>query len=88
MLSPFEIHQPSTVDAAVALRARFGESAALYAGGSELLLALKEGLGTFAHLIDVKTIPALHELGLAADGREVVVGAAVTHRQLEHSALV
>jgi carbon-monoxide dehydrogenase medium subunit len=88
MLPPFEIHQPSTVDAAVVLRERFGESAALYAGGSELILAMKEGLGTFAHLIDVKSIPALRELGLAADGRGVVVGAAVTHRRLEHSALM
>ncbi len=53
MLPPFEIHQPSTVAEAIGLRQRFGESAAVYAGGSELILAMKEGLGAFAHLIDV-----------------------------------
>lgn len=88
MLPPFEIHQPTSPGEAAALRARFGETAALYAGGSELILAMKEGLGDFAHLIDVKTIPALHRLELAGDGTTLVVGAAVTHRALESVPLV
>src|SRR5438067_1098608 len=88
MLPPFEIHQPVTAAEAVALRARFGEAGALYAGGSELLLAMKEGLGGFAHLIDVKTIAGLAGLTLAPDGRAVTIGAAVTHRTLERSPLV
>jgi len=88
MLPPFEIHQPATAAEAVALRARFGEAGALYAGGSELLLAMKEGLGGFAHLIDVKTIAGLADLTLAPDGRAVTIGAAVTHRTLERSPLV
>lgn len=86
MLPPFEIHQPSTVAEAAALRARLGESAALYAGGSELLLAMKEGLGGFEHLIDVKTIPGLDAVDAAADGT-LTIGAAVTHRMLERSPL-
>jgi len=86
MLPPFEIHQPSTAAEAAALRARFGESAALYAGGSELLLAMKEGLGGFEHLIDVKTIPGLDAVDVAADGT-LTIGAAVTHRTLERSPL-
>jgi aerobic carbon-monoxide dehydrogenase medium subunit len=88
MLPPFEIHQPTTPDEAATLRARFGETGVLYAGGSELILAMKEGLGDFAHLIDVKTIPALHRLELAGDVTTLVVGAAITHRALERSALV
>jgi aerobic carbon-monoxide dehydrogenase medium subunit len=88
MLPPFEIHEPTTPDEAATLRARFGETAALYAGGSELILAMKEGLGDFAHLIDVKTIPALHQLELAGDGTTLVVGAAITHRALERTPLV
>jgi carbon-monoxide dehydrogenase medium subunit len=86
MLPPFEIHQPSTAAEAAALRARFGESAALYAGGSELLLAMKEGLGGFEHLIDVKTIPGLDAVDVAADGT-LTIGAVVTHRTLERSSL-
>ena len=88
MLPPFEIHQPATAAEAVALRAQFGEAGALYAGGSELLLAMKEGLGGFEHLIDVKTIAGLADLALAPDGRAVTIGAAVTHRTLERSALI
>jgi CO/xanthine dehydrogenase FAD-binding subunit len=41
MLPPFEIHQPTTPDEAATLRARFGETGVLYAGGSELILAMK-----------------------------------------------
>jgi carbon-monoxide dehydrogenase medium subunit len=86
MLPPFEIHQPATAAEAAALRARWGDAAALYAGGSELLLAMKEGLGRFERLIDVKTIGALHELALAGD--VLAVGAAVTHRALERAPIV
>jgi carbon-monoxide dehydrogenase medium subunit len=86
MLGPLTIHQPTTVEEAAALRARLGEEAALYAGGSELLLVMKEGLGGWRHLIDVKSIPALRELRDAGD--RLLVGAAVTHRELERSPLL
>jgi carbon-monoxide dehydrogenase medium subunit len=88
MLPPFEIHQAATADEAAALRARLGEAAAVYAGGSELLLAMKEGVAAYDHLIDVKTIHALHGHGLAVEGGTLVIGAATTHRELERSPLV
>jgi aerobic carbon-monoxide dehydrogenase medium subunit len=87
VLPPFEIHQPATPAEAVALRVRFGESAALYAGGSELLLAMKEGLGAVAHLIDVKTIAGLDALEVRGDGT-LTIGATVTHRTLERAPIV
>jgi carbon-monoxide dehydrogenase medium subunit len=87
VLPPFEIHQPATPAEASALRSRHGEAAAVYAGGTELLLAMKEGLGSFEHLIDVKTIGELHRLSLD-DGRALTIGSAVTHRELERSSLV
>jgi carbon-monoxide dehydrogenase medium subunit len=85
-LGPLVIHQPTTVAEAAGLRARLGDEAALYAGGSELLLVMKEGLGGWTHLIDVKAIPALRELAHAGD--RLVIGAAVTHRTLERSPLL
>lgn len=88
MLPPFEIHQPRTAAEAAALRARHGETAAVYAGGSELLLVMKEGLGRYEHLIDVKTIPELHDLRYDPARRMLIVGAAVTHRHLERSSVV
>jgi carbon-monoxide dehydrogenase medium subunit len=87
MLPPFEIHQPATAAEAAALRARYGETGALYAGGSELLLAMKEGLGAFEHLIDVKTIAGLDQLEIGEHGT-LTIGAAVTHGTLERSPLV
>ncbi|MBI1735174.1 MAG: FAD binding domain-containing protein [Candidatus Rokubacteria bacterium] len=86
MLPPFEIHEPRTLGEAAAARRELGEDAALYAGGTELVLVMKEGLGAWSHLIDVKAIGELHELALVAGALRI--GAAVTHRELEHSALV
>jgi carbon-monoxide dehydrogenase medium subunit len=86
MLGALTIHQPATVAEATDLRARLGEDAAVYAGGTELLLVMKEGLGRWPHLIDVKGVAELHEL--ADGGGTLRIGAAVTHRQLERSALV
>jgi carbon-monoxide dehydrogenase medium subunit len=86
MLGPLVIHQPSTVNEAALLRAQLGDEAAIYAGGSELLLVMKEGLGRWQHLIDVKAIPALHDVADAGD--RLLIGAAVTHRTLERSPLL
>jgi carbon-monoxide dehydrogenase medium subunit len=86
MLGALTIHQPTTAAEAAALRAQLGDAATLYAGGSELLLVMKEGLGQWRQLVDVKAIPALHELTDAGD--RLVIGAAVTHRQLERSPLL
>ena len=86
MLRRFEMHRASTVSEAVALRARFGEDAALYAGGTELLLAMKLGVARYAHLIDVKHIPDLQ--GIARTDGVVRIGAAVTHWDLERDATI
>jgi carbon-monoxide dehydrogenase medium subunit len=86
MLGPLAIHEPATAAEAAELRVRLGEDAAVYAGGSELLLVMKEGLGRWRHLIDVKAVPALHALTGGPEG--LTIGAAVTHRQLERSPLL
>jgi carbon-monoxide dehydrogenase medium subunit len=86
VLGALTIHQPTTAAEAAGLRAQLGDDAAVYAGGSELLLVMKEGLGQWRQLVDVKAIPALHELADAGD--RLVIGAAVTHRQLERSPLL
>jgi carbon-monoxide dehydrogenase medium subunit len=86
MLGSLVIHQPHTAAEAATLRAQLGDAAAIYAGGSELLLVMKEGLGGWQHLIDVKAIPAL--AGVADAGDRLAIGAAVTHRTLERSPLL
>ncbi len=84
--SDFALHRPETVGEAAALRAELGEEAALYAGGTELLLAMKLGVIDYAHLIDVKRIAELR--GIARSDGELRIGALATHRELETDATV
>jgi aerobic carbon-monoxide dehydrogenase medium subunit len=86
VLRPFTLHRPRTAEEACDLLARLGDDAAPYAGGTELLLLMKEGLARPRHLVDVKRIPGLD--AIAGDGRQLVIGATVTHRAVERSALV
>jgi carbon-monoxide dehydrogenase medium subunit len=86
MLQPFRLHEPTSVSEASALLAQYGESARLYAGGTELLLVMKEGLLHYERLINIKTIPNL--AGWRFDDDGLRIGAATTHRMLERSAEV
>lgn len=85
-LPPFVLHRPATFAEATGLLGELGDDAAVYAGGTELLLVMKLGLAEYGHLVDVKGIPELHRLE-AEDGA-LVIGGGVTHRTLERSALV
>jgi carbon-monoxide dehydrogenase medium subunit len=85
-LPPFELHRPRSLDEATELVDRYGDDAAFYCGGTELLLLLKLGFSSFGHLVDLKHIDEL--AGVRVEDGELVVGAAVTHRELERSGLV
>jgi aerobic carbon-monoxide dehydrogenase medium subunit len=85
VLAAFELHRPATVaEAASLLAAR--PDAALYAGGTELLLLMKAGLVRPADVIDVKRIPDLDRLVDSDDA--LTIGATATHRRLERSPVV
>jgi carbon-monoxide dehydrogenase medium subunit len=87
MTAPFQLHRPVSIGEATALLSRLGDGAALYCGGTELLQVMKMGLASFDHLIDVKSIEPLR--GITADEAGTLrIGAAVTHRELERSALI
>jgi aerobic carbon-monoxide dehydrogenase medium subunit len=83
VLRPFALYQPSTVAEASAVMAREGRDAVLYAGGTEVLLILKEGLLRVKSLVDVKRLPGLSEV--RADNGHVVIGATATHRMVERA---
>jgi aerobic carbon-monoxide dehydrogenase medium subunit len=85
-LPPFDLHRPQSVEEATELADRYGEDAAFYSGGTELLLLLKLGFASFGHLVDLKQIEELE--GVRAEDGELVIGGAVTHRELERSELV
>ena len=85
-LRRFEVHRATSVDEAIALRRRYGDDAAVYAGGTELLLAMKMGVARYAHLIDVKPIAGLSTV-TRNDG-VVRIGATTTHWDLERDTIV
>jgi carbon-monoxide dehydrogenase medium subunit len=87
VLRPFTLHRPETAEEACALLVELGEDAAVYAGGTELLLLMKLGMLRPRHLVDVKRIPGFGAISLD-EGARLTIGAAVTHRTVEQSALV
>jgi aerobic carbon-monoxide dehydrogenase medium subunit len=88
VLDRFTIHQPQSVADASEMLAHFGPDATIYAGGTELIIVMKERLAHFPHLIDIKRIPGLNEITFDAERRELSIGAVATHRDLERSPLV
>jgi carbon-monoxide dehydrogenase medium subunit len=86
VLRRFDVHTATSVAEAVALRQAYGEDAAIYAGGTELLLAMKLGVARWPQLIDIKPIPVLREIRRAGD--ILRIGATVTHWDLERDPAV
>jgi carbon-monoxide dehydrogenase medium subunit len=86
MLRRFRLEEPESVQEAADLLSRYGDSAKVYAGGTELLLAMKEGLVHYERLINVKQLKGLNEIKL--DNGTVSIGALCTHHQLETAPLL
>ncbi len=86
MLRPFTLDRPSTLGEVADLLTAHPHESVLYAGGTELLLLMKEGLIRPRRLIDVKTVRDLDAVN--AENGTLTIGATVRHRGLERSALV
>ena len=84
LLPRFQLDEPESVAEACALLRRYGEEASVYAGGTELLLAMKLRILRYARLINIKRIPGLASIALS-NGR-LTLGPFVTHRMIEHDA--
>jgi Aerobic-type carbon monoxide dehydrogenase, middle subunit CoxM/CutM homologs len=85
MLRRFRLEEPTSVAEVSELLGRFGDSAKIYAGGTELLLAMKEGLVQYERLVNIKGVAGLNEV--KQNNGEVHIGALCTHRELENSPL-
>jgi aerobic carbon-monoxide dehydrogenase medium subunit len=85
-LSRFEIHQPASALEATQMLTHYGEDAGIYAGGTELLLAMRHQALNYRHLIDLKVIPGLDSIDVRNGSLEI--GATSTHRSIERSTLV
>ncbi|VTU22855.1 Carbon monoxide dehydrogenase medium chain [Variovorax sp. PBL-E5] len=83
----FEYNDPQTIPEAIALMARLEGAKSLFAGGTDLLVEIREHIRRPAHLIDLKKIAGLD--GLAFDAESGLrCGALVTVRRIETSPIV
>ena len=82
-LPAFEIHRPKTVADTSLMLADLGSDAAVYCGGTELLLAMKLGLANYPHLVDIKGVLELH--GIERRSNSVWIGATTRHHEIECS---
>ncbi|KAA3644229.1 MAG: hypothetical protein DWQ07_19160 [Chloroflexi bacterium] len=87
-LTPFSILAPTTLQDSFQHIEEHGWNAALYAGGTELLLTMRSGLASFPYLIDIKKIPQFDEISFNKDEGMLTIGAGATHRSIETSPLV
>ena len=83
----FEYNEPATVPEAIALLGRLEGAKSVFAGGTDLLIEIREHIRRPSHLIDLKKIAGLD--GLVFDAEfGLRCGALVTVRRLETSPMV
>jgi carbon-monoxide dehydrogenase medium subunit len=82
--APFEYARATSVDDAIGLMERYGDTARLIAGGHSLLPMMKLRLANFEYLIDINDLHG--ELGyITVDSGQVRIGALTRHRELLES---
>jgi carbon-monoxide dehydrogenase medium subunit len=84
----FDYLVPKSLDEAISLVESYGERGRFIAGGTDVLVKIKEGKLTPDILISLKHIPDLNRLTLDRETGELFIGAMVTHRILENSPMI
>lgn len=82
----FDYVRPTTVDEAVAALVTGGEDAKVLGGGQSLMPVLRLRMGAPSVVVDCSRLDELK--GIAEVGDAIVIGAGVTHDEVEKSALV
>ena len=83
----FDYLEPATLQEACRLLKQYAGDAKVFAGGAHLTILMKQGLYQPKALVNIKKIPELK--GISFDTKEgLIIGALVTHRELENSALI
>jgi carbon-monoxide dehydrogenase medium subunit len=83
--APFEYERATSVDQAIGLLDRLGDSARLVAGGHSLLPMMKLRLANFEYLIDINDLHG--ELGyIRVEPAQIRIGSLTRHRELLESA--
>ncbi len=86
MLHDFTFHRPTTLQEACALLDEHGYDAQPFAGGTALVVLMKQSLALPDHLVSLDRIEGMSDIRL--DGDALHIGALVRHRDVETSPLV
>ena len=82
----FSFHTPESLEEALTLLDRYGENARPIAGGTALVVLMKQSLVYADHLVSLQTAGGLRDINM--EGGDLHLGALVTHRRVETSTLV
>lgn len=82
----FFYHTPDTLADALALLDLHGEDARVMAGGSALVVLMKQSLVQADHLVSLRNVPGLNDI--TQSNGDLHIGAMVRHREVETSAIV
>jgi probable selenate reductase FAD-binding subunit len=86
-IKPFNYFRPKTLDEALTLLAKYGEEAVLIAGGTDLLIMMKDRVITPGKLVDLQSIPDLNRVTWDEDER-LNIGALTSISTLIESGLL
>jgi carbon-monoxide dehydrogenase medium subunit len=81
-MQPFAYARPATLAEAVSLLVEHGTGARVLAGGTDLIIRLRDGTATAALVVDVKHVPELAPGVRAGEGGTLVIGALTTMTEI------
>lgn len=84
-ISDFNYHKPATIDEACRILSESPDGAPL-AGGTDILVEMKQGLRHHLDIVSLMNIAALKTIELREG--ELFIGAGATHNQVAHSTLI
>ena len=78
---------PKTLDEAISMHVSHGERARYIAGGTDVLIKLHKGKGSFDHLVDIHDIPELNFIEQNDNG-DLAIGPATCFTDVSESPLI
>ena len=85
----FEFHRPASLEEALEMLERYGDDARLMAGGTALVLQMKQRFSQPAHVVGLRSLARVNGLGaLAEAGGQLQLGSLCTLKGLEEDSLL
>ena len=82
----FEYHAPTSLDQVFGLLDQYGDDARIMAGGTALVIQMKQRLSQPGHVIGLRQVSSLNSIESTPEGLRI--GALCTQRQIENSILI